>query len=330
MPKPKTLAKNVFAALIFGLLLYLVDLGELWRALSQLTWLAVIELLLISVGLIYISALKWKLFLGALSEQVSVVRLFNLYLVGYFFNLLLPSYIMGDAVRSYYIGKKVGQHQALTATILERYTGLVAMIMLGLIFMWFTGLVTWQIKLGIFAVALALACVTILALSERALRAISRIKALESVVRHLEKIQAGFQLAKRNKLLIAQTMALSFAYHSLTVVNTMVAAHAVGWADPPPWELFVVLPLILLVGAIPVAPSGLGIQEGSFFYFLQGVGASPAQALGVALVLRAKSYLIALIGGLIWLTIKGTAASGQSLGGVKAFSSLDSSDPRIH
>ena len=102
-------------------------------------------------------------------------------------------------------------------------------------------------------------------------------------------------------------------YHTVTVVNTLAAAAAVGWSQPPVAELFVVLPLILLVGALPLTPNGLGIQEGAFFFFLCAVGASPAQALGVALVLRAKSYVLALFGWLVWLTLGETPAAGASL-----------------
>ncbi|NBO19859.1 MAG: hypothetical protein EBV03_11695, partial [Proteobacteria bacterium] len=98
-----------------------------------------------------------------------------------------------------------------------------------------------------------------------------------------------------------KALLLSVLFHSVTVVNTVAAGYVVGWDNPPIRELFVVLPLILLVGALPITPSGLGIQEGAFFYFLGGLGASPGQALGIALVLRAKSYLLALLGWLCWI-----------------------------
>ena len=62
-----------------------------------------------------------------------VLHLFNLYLVGYFVNLFMPSYLGGDLVRSWYAGKEIGQHEALAATILERYTGFVAMIVLAIL-----------------------------------------------------------------------------------------------------------------------------------------------------------------------------------------------------
>jgi uncharacterized membrane protein YbhN (UPF0104 family) len=105
-----------------------------------------------------------------------------------------------------------------------------------------------------------------------------------------------------------QAFGLSFMFHVMTIVNTVAVARAVGW-DGAPWgELFVVVPLILLVGAVPVSPQGLGIQEGAFVFFLQAAGASSAQALAVALVLRAKSYALALVGGVLWLGVRNQEA----------------------
>jgi uncharacterized protein (TIRG00374 family) len=300
----KKILKNAIALIILAVLIYLADVRQLWAALSNLSLEAVGILLAVAAVLIYISALKWKLFLHKLGSDVPVLRLFNLYLVGYFVNLLLPSYLGGDAVRSWYAGKKVGQHEALTATILERYTGIVAMVTLAFVFMWFVAQVTWQIKLAVIIVALGLLTITIVALSDKLLEFLGRFSQLQPVLKHLRKIQEGFQLAKRSPGLLLKTLALSFLYHTFTVVNTVIVAHAVGWNNPPIKDLFVVLPLILLIGALPVAPNGLGIQEGAFFYFLKVVGATSAQALGVGIILRAKTYVLALIGWISWMGVR--------------------------
>jgi glycosyltransferase 2 family protein len=298
------LIKNCFAILLIVVLIYIVDVKQLWAALSELTVEILIYLGLLSILLVYISAMKWQYFLEALGSRVPVLHLFNLYILGYFVNLLLPSYVGGDVVRSWYAGKRVGQHEAFTATILERYTGFVAMLTMAVLFVWFVEQVTWQIKIAVLAVAAGLIFITFLALAPKTLECLDQYKKLGTVLEHLKKIQAGFRFAKEDHALLIKTLLLSFLFHIFTVVNAAAAAYAVGWCDPPIKDLFVVLPLIMLIGAIPVAPSGLGIQEGAFFFFLSSIGATPAQALGVGIILRAKSYILALVGGLIWLRIK--------------------------
>ncbi|WKZ56246.1 MAG: lysylphosphatidylglycerol synthase transmembrane domain-containing protein [Bdellovibrionota bacterium] len=300
--------KTLFGLLILAALIYVVDVQSLWEALKELTWQSVAVLMLLSIPLILVSALKWRCFIESFGVKVRFVRLFNLYVVGYFVNIFVPSYVGGDFVRSWYVGKRIGQHEAFASTILERYTGLVAMLLLAFCFMWFVEGVGLLMQLAVLALCAGLAVITVIALSPAILQKVERFKALAKVIPHLRKVQTGLRLAHGNKPLLAKALFLSLCFHTLTVVNTMVAGIAVGWVDPPFWGLFVVLPFVLLIGALPVAPSGLGIQEGAFFVFLTALGATPAEALGVGIVLRAKSYVLALIGGLVWLYEKRVAA----------------------
>lgn len=292
--------KAILAIVLLLVLLYLTDIAALWQSLSQLRLSDILNLSLASIILIYISALKWGFFLEFLGSPVKVSRLFALYLLGYFVNLIMPSYLGGDVVRSFYIGKKVGQHEALSATIMERYTGLVAMVFLAFIFMWFVEQVTLEIKFSILVVALGLIAATYVVLVDWPLKFLEKYKPLASVVNNLRKIQNGFLLVKGDNSIIIKTILLSLLYHCFTVFNTIAAAWAVGWQQPPLLDLFVVLPVILLISAVPLTPQGLGLQEAAFFYFLQTLGASEPQAVGVAIILRAKSYILALLGGVVW------------------------------
>lgn len=291
----------ILAGLVCFALIVAVDLRSLSEALGKLTLPVFLWLMLISVLLIYISALKWRLFLEGLQRESSAIRLFNLYLVGYFVNLLVPSYVGGDAVRSWYAGKRVGQHEALAATVLERYTGLVAMVVLAFASIWVVDGVTWQIKLAVAVLTVGVVGLTALALSPRLMAWAPQAR---NFAAHLARVREALLVLLRNRRLLVKTMALSFLFHSFTVVNTIAAGHAVGWTNPPVLDLFTVLPLVLLIGSLPLTPSGLGLQEGAFLFFLTGLGATPAEALGVGVVLRAKSYVLALFGGILWLMIR--------------------------
>ncbi len=300
--------KSVLALLVLALLVYLVGAKALWDdALSHLTWFWVGYLVLIGIALIYVSAIKWQCFLEAQGASVPALRLFNLYLVGYFVNTLLPSFVGGDVTRSYYLGRNVGQYEAFTATILERYTGIVAMVSLGVICAFIAPNVTWEIQAAVCVIAIGVAAATIIALSPWLLTIIRRFPFGAKVAAPLQKVQQGLRFAAGRPGLMIKTMLLSYLFHSLTVVNTVAAAHAMGWTDVPVVELFTVLPLALLVGALPLTPSGLGLQEGAFFYFLHVLGATKEQALAVPLVFRAKAYLLGILGAFVWLVVKGGA-----------------------
>ena len=78
----------------------------------------------------------------------------KLYTVGYFFNTFTPSYVGGDLARSFHLGKYLSnQSDALIATFLERFTGLLAMSMLGVLFLLLGAQATAGLSLAILTVA---------------------------------------------------------------------------------------------------------------------------------------------------------------------------------
>lgn len=299
----KSYLKYLLAFLLLALLIWKANIEELIRVFSQISLISIVLLLLISAALILVSSIKWGLFIKHLAGQVvSIWKLFRLYLLGYFVNLLLPSYLGGDAVRSWKIGKLVGQHNAAAATILERFTGLVAMVLLGLISVFFYPVDVQEVRWAVYLVSFGVFILTVFAMRAEPPSWMIELPYTKKIAPHVQKLHEGFRLSLSRPGLLAQTALLSLLYHCITVANTYVCAAAVGWESVPIGGLFVVLPLILLIGALPVSPNGLGLQEGAFFYFLSGIGATPAQALGVALLLRAKSYVLALIGGIVWIS----------------------------
>jgi uncharacterized membrane protein YbhN (UPF0104 family) len=127
----------------------------------------------------------------------------------------------------------------------------------------------------------------------------------QAATRIIEKVHEGFVWGLGDRKLLLKAFGLSVLFHLLTIVNTAAVGAAVGWSDIPWGGLLVVVPLILLIGAVPISPQGLGIQEGAFVFFLHSVGATTGQALAIALVLRAKSYVLAILGGGVWLVRRG-------------------------
>jgi uncharacterized protein (TIRG00374 family) len=286
------------------ILVVVVDVGSVISSLSQITAQDLVFILLISMLLIWVSVLKWQLFLAELEIEASCWRLARLYLLGYFVNLLMPSYIGGDLARSVSVGKGGDQANAFSATFLERYTGLVAMVLMALVGVCFTSAVTPQIRAVTLWVGLALCGGSIAAFLGYGSTIAARLNCPQKALAFLVKIEAGLRRGVASKRIVLRAAGLSLLFHLLTVVNTAAVGFAVGWTEIPWLELTVVVPLILLVGAIPIAPQGLGIQEGAFLYFLCAVGATEPQALAIGIVLRAKSYLLASVGGVVWFCMR--------------------------
>jgi uncharacterized protein (TIRG00374 family) len=291
--------------------LYLVNTKELLQALAQVSLLDILILVAISVVLIAVSVVKWQLFLSHLGITNSFVKLFGLYLVGYFVNIFTPSFIGGDVVRSLALGSGVNRAHAVSATFLERYTGIVAMLCMAVCAAFISEVVTPQI-VGVVVAAVVGCIVATLAIGAGFVSWVAKIVRLPpKILGVVATVHEGLLIGMRDRGLLGRALLLSIIFHLLTIVNTVAVGSAVGWENIPWQGLLVVVPLILLIGAIPISPQGLGIQEGAFVYFLHAVGATTGQALAIALVLRAKSYLLAAAGGLIWVLFKDRLVAKQ-------------------
>lgn len=302
------------ALLLLTCLLFFVDVRELVHLLRHSEPLYLALMLALTPAMVWTSCWKWRLFIPRLGHQVSMGHLMRLYMVGYFVNSFAPSYVGGDMARSVYLGRHLSsQGDAFIATFLERFTGLLAMSLLGVTFLVLGAPATAGVSAAILTVATGTFFLATVCFSETVAQICFRLgKRLTAFVAPritrplevLERIDEGLKQARQDQLLLGKALLLSLCFHCLTVLNTYFAARAIGWADPSIGGLFVIVPLVLLLSMVPLTPSGIGVQEGAFLWFLQHIGGTQAQGLGVGLILRAKIVLLGIIGGLLWLQLR--------------------------
>lgn len=326
MSKSNTTARLLRVALAVGILavlLWFVGLQDLISVFEEVDLWYLFLLLALSVVMIWASCLKWRLFIRASGAEVSLGHLMRLYTIGYFFNTFTPSYVGGDLARSYHLGAHISnQRDAFVATFLERFTGLLAMSFLGVCFVFIgaevaAGLSTAILLVGAASLLLALVCFSekvgnfLFAFTDSVLNKFSSLPLVPQMRQGFEKLNVGLRAARGNVPLLFHALLLSLFFHCLTVLNTYLAARAIGWEQPNLAGLFVAVPLVLLVSMLPLTPSGLGVQEGAFLFLLKRVGATETQGLAVGLLLRAKTLLLALVGALLWSQLSKTCKDAE-------------------
>jgi uncharacterized protein (TIRG00374 family) len=298
-------ARYVFSLVIVGVVVYWVSTGELLQALREVSLLDLAILVGLSILLVSVSVIKWRLFLNRLGIDRPFWRLFELYLVGYFVNTFTPSFIGGDVVRSLALGSNVNRTHAVSATALERYTGIVAMLFMALCAALISPVITKEILFVLLVAITGCVVGTWLIFSGYINALAPRIGLPKKFVEVLDTARQALILGSSDRPLVTRALILSIFFHLLTIVNTAAVGAAVGWQGIPWSGLLVVVPLILLIGAVPISPQGLGVQEGAFVFFLHAVGATTGQALAIALILRAKSYVLAICGAFVWIVCRG-------------------------
>lgn len=306
--------RSALAVFFVFILLYYIGFDDLSRQFTSFNYFYFILFLLISYPLIWASCRKWKLFIPdnpeAPSTMPSTARLMRYYTISYFANLFLPSTLGGDAARSYKLGSFLGsQIDAFATTFLERLTGLLSMVLIALFVVLAGFSVVPEFNYLIIVISLSIIFLSWSFLSEKGnslfFKFVNLIKlkftSREVFQNLIEKIISLKRVFDKSRSVFFRALLWSFLFHFLTIVNTYLASLTIGWMEVSILQLCIVVPLVLLVSMIPLTPGGIGIQEGAFLYLLTKIGASPAEALSIALVLRFKTLFLGVIGGFFFL-----------------------------
>ena len=65
-------------------------------------------------------------------------------------------------------------------------------------------------------------------------------------------------------------------------------------------ESFLVVPLITIIGLLPITINSIGLREGAFVYLLGQVGVDSAESFALALLYRVGILASSLVGGVLY------------------------------
>lgn len=142
----KQWGKFVLKLLVSGLALYLVftriDLAEIGKVLRQSRWPWLLPAVLFFLLSQYLSAIRLNVFLHRLGIPLTHRYNFKLYLLGMYYNLFLPGGIGGDGYKVYLLNRlfRKGVRPLVSALLLDRLVGLVALGALAVLFFYLTGI----------------------------------------------------------------------------------------------------------------------------------------------------------------------------------------------
>ena len=260
--------------LVSGSLLYFVfsraGVGKVAEILSDIEPLWFAGAMGIFVIMMLMGSIRWGLLLP---DHFSQRRLFPLYMIGAFFNIFLPGLVGGDVVKVYYLYRETRKGaQALASVFMDRYLGYTGLMMLGTLaypfgFRAFSGTWITPVLPGIVAAFIITSLVIFLA------RPGGRFKSVSKLHDHLHSYL-------RNRRAITRALGISLAIHILSSTSVWCIASGLGVDIPLP-TLFVFVPVIATLAALPISISGLGIREAAFvlLFATQGISTELATAI---------------------------------------------------
>jgi len=276
-------------------------LGTIWRVVSQLSVTMIPLLITIYMLGVVVSALKWRL----LISEHNFHLLFRLNLIGQFYSLVLPGQIAGEVVKAYRLGKGHRDAETVAASLLlDKITGLISLLLLGLIGLYLSRLQIPQTLLITVSVMLFMILVIFF---------LGRIKYFvgipQGIYGYLESkfhgrrrfitqlrvfTDAWFSYLRRPWLLIGSVL-MGLGYQLVLVLIILLIASEIGvslalaeWL----WSFTLVSVAVLM----PITVGGIGVREGAFVAILGFLGVPAESALAISLTVFGLQVIAASLG----------------------------------
>jgi glycosyltransferase 2 family protein len=308
--------------LSIGLLLYLfhkVDFHKLTDAVRHSDWrFLILCILLYGLGQV-LSTYKWSLLIHSHGTTHLFRNLVSYYYIGMFFNLFMPSIVGGDIQRCYAVyrdeklnsGRPLAKgrlSQIISSVMMERATGLIAMIGLANIayFFFFKNVPNEDLFLSsylpkvllLLLVGTVAGFVFLLFIRLPEQESVEHTRVFARVIHSLKNITIQFKSYVQNPRLLFQVMIISFIFQTKMIIINALLGYSLGLSVPLGYY-FIIVPLITICTALPISFSGLGVREAAYVYFLRYAGVNSAYAILLSLSVVFIIAVNALMGGLI-------------------------------
>ena len=253
-----------------------------------------------------LTSIRWHLLLDSLGIRITFFRSFVLNLVGAFYNAFMPGTTGGDLIKAYYAAKQTAdlRTRAVLSVLIDRVIGLMALVLLGgsmAAYQWhipdcrrvaiLSGVIVGSVLLGM-AVFYS--------------RRLRRWTGLDFVInrmpmqRQVQKAVEAMEIYRHRPKAVIIALLLSFPVHATAILSATFAGWAFGLTLPV-FYYWVVVPVVVLVGAIPISPQGAGVMEFFAVELTRRHGVSIGQAFVLVMSIRLTQVFWNLVSGVFVL-----------------------------
>jgi uncharacterized protein (TIRG00374 family) len=251
--------------------------------------------------------------LKALDIRIGQARTFVLNMVGAFYNTFMPGSTGGDLLKAYYVAKHTTHRtRAVISVIVDRIIGLIALIIVGGVasaYQYAFGPANDPSRHACMRVAITSAAILIVVSVGLYIFFHPSLRKWSGLDWFLKKLPLQTQVQKavealhiysRRPLLVLGAIVVTFPVHITVIISAMLAGMAFDLHIRPTYY-WVAVPVIVLVGAIPISPQGAGVMEAMAFVLTRSQGASANEAVALTMSIRVVQVLWNLVGGLFVL-----------------------------
>lgn len=290
-PNTATVLRAGFATAVSQMSLPLLALAVLGFLISVLT-----------------TSVRWWLLLRIQDIVISLWEAIRLTFLGQFFNTVMPSTVGGDLIKAYYIAKHTPKKAAvLVSVFVDRVMGLaeltlLAGVMVGVVLL--AGLAEFsKVRQPVYMVAAVMAIVIValaFLLSSRLRQMLHLDKVYQRlpIAHHFAAAGDAARLYRIRLWALVKAVAITVGSQSIWIFSIYLMSCSLQMPIPA-YAFFVYVPLIYIIGAVPLTPGGVGVVEGTYIYFL-GQYCDASQILALAMLARLVPIFWSLPGVVVY------------------------------
>lgn len=263
---------------------------------------------------ILVTAFRWWMLLRIQRIRISLWEGVRLTFLGQFYSLVVPGTVGGDVVKAYYVTKhaKDSKAAAFLSVFIDRVFGLAALTMVAgvaLLVALLTGLGNWSEDPMLRHAATVMFCVigaVLVVMSLILSRTLRRVLHLQKIYRRLpfakaiESFGHAAVLYRRRWRTLAQVLLITLAAPAIWVAALALMGRSLDL--PIPWpSYFLYIPLIYILGSVPLTPGGAGWIESLYLVFFAAL-ANSSEILAFAILARLVPISWAIPGMIVAIT----------------------------
>lgn len=289
----------------------------LWLTLQAMDFKFLLLSIVLMGGILLLGVLRWQVILRVHGLPLPLARTAEISLIGHFFNSFLLGSVGGDVLKAYYVARETHHKktEAVVTVAVDRIIGLFSMLMLACAMMLpnldLLAVMNPKLKPVIWLIlAMTGGCAVFIFLSfwggvskgiPKARIWLRKMPKGEMIERSIE----AFREFGRDKTFFLRVLPIAMLANLVCIAHFMTLI----WGfhlEAPVVAIAAIVPIVTCISTLPITPSGLGVRENLYVWFLAtaGIGIPYAEALLISLIGFGTSLFWSAIGGLVYVSVR--------------------------
>lgn len=292
--------------LVFGAILWNLDLGKTWSYLRNVDVPTLIYGYLLSIPILVIRAFRWNRIKQSLSIDVSVGRS-CLYQLIATMSFLTPGRV-GEIIKAVYLkGNNFPFTTSVISIVIDRITDLILIVGTAYVALFFLSPLSPSTAWSLVLVGVAVCLFTLLVFRgslRTLLMAVVRAIVPERVSVKIEEVidRVVRYFSSRSVRWYTFIVGLTVSVYVLQVYRFRVFARSLGFTVPF-LPLAGIIAIMVTSNLLPISISGLGTREAVLVFYLTQYGIDAERVLGISAILLLNVVLHALAGSITFTMV---------------------------